>query len=114
MRLLLVFAAFPLLGLLAGCAGPAATAAEPVNTSSVDLPPSYRFDPQVIQVTAGTTVTWTNHDNFTHAVQLQDGVVHAMQPGQSVALAFDTPGTYAYVCTFHAQNMRGTIVVTAN
>ena len=67
MRLLLLGGALVMLGLVAGC-GPTATAA-PVQTDQVNLPPSYLFDPAVIQVVTGTSVTWTNNDHFTHSVR---------------------------------------------
>ena len=98
--------------LLAGCArSSGATLAAQSNV--VDLPPSYRFEPANISVKAGSTVTWTNHDNFSHSVQV-DGQsdVHLMRPGESAQIAFNTPGTYHYVCTLHTQNMQGTVTVT--
>jgi plastocyanin len=97
--------------LLTAC-GPTSSAT-PVRTSLVDLPPSYQFVPASIQVTAGTTVIWTNHDNFTHSVELQGQTeVHMLRPGERTQISFDLPGTYPYVCTLHTQNMRGTVVVT--
>ena len=112
---LLALVALAVLTFLAGCGGAAGgAAAAPVHTSTVDLPPSYRFDPAIITVPAGTTVTWTNHDNFTHSVKVETGAdtsVHVMSPGQTAQITFTTPGTYTYVCTFHTQNMRGTVVV---
>jgi plastocyanin len=98
--------------LLAGCG--TAAAAGPLRTDKVSLPPSYRFDPPVIQVAPGTTVTWSNGDNFTHTVQVQGGEVHRMEPGQSASITFDTPGEYPYLCTLHPQNMKGTVIVAAN
>ena len=87
-----------------------------VETSVVDLPPSYRFAPEAISVPAGTTVTWTNNDNFTHSVQFLDGGLPAeplqMQPGASTTFTFDAPGTYRYQCHLHPQDMRGTVTVT--
>jgi plastocyanin len=99
--------------LLTGCARPIASAVDPgPATNQVDLPPSYVFRPDAIQVAPDTTVTWTNHDNFTHSVQVQgQSDVHVMKPGESARITFDQPGTYAYVCTFHTQNMRGTVLV---
>lgn len=84
-----------------------------VQTNTVDLPPSYLFLPAHISVKAGTTVTWTNHDNFTHSVQV-DGQsdVHMMKPGETAQVTFSTPGEYHYICTLHPQNMQGTITVT--
>lgn len=103
--------------LLAGCGG-AATPASPVATSKVDLPPSYLFKPAAITVVAGTKVTWTNNDHFTHSVQFLDGGLPTqamdMQPdGQSVSFTFTKPGFYHYQCSFHPQNMQGTVLVTA-
>jgi plastocyanin len=87
-----------------------------VETSTVDLPPSYRFAPEAIAVAAGTTVTWTNSDHFTHSVQFLDGGLPLepllMQPGASTTFTFAAPGTYAYQCHLHPQDMRGTVTVT--
>jgi plastocyanin len=85
-------------------------------TSVVDLPPSYRFVPPAITVPAGTTVTWNNRDNFTHSVQFLDGGLPTeplqMPPGASTTFTFASPGTFAYQCHLHPQNMRGTVTVT--
>jgi plastocyanin len=111
-RLLLLCAALGALVLLAGCGQPARAA--PVRTDQVNLPPSYAFDPTVIQVPAGTLVTWTNNDHFTHSVKVQDGPDHVIRPGENVSLLFDTAGEYPYICTFHAQDMKGTVIVAAS
>lgn len=96
--------------------GAADSGSGPVATSVVDLPPSYRFAPEAISVAAGTTVTWTNHDNFTHSVQFLDGGLPTeplrMQPGASTTFTFEAPGTYRYQCHLHPQDMRGTVTVT--
>jgi plastocyanin len=104
------------LALLLSACGSAA-AASPIATTSVDLPPSYLFSPSAITVKAGSTVTWTNHDNFTHSVELLDGsgkLVGIMHPGESVHWIFAKAGLYHYECTFHPQNMQGTVTVTAS
>lgn len=100
---------------VAGCGGSVAADTRPVETGRVELPPSYRFDPTVIRVPAGTTVTWHNSDNFTHSVELQDGTNRnlVVPPGQSVAITFEQPGEYPYICSFHPQNMRGKVIVVA-
>ena len=102
-------------GVLAGCSGTSSTssAAAAVPTTQVDLPPSYQFSPTHIQVSRGATVTWTNHDNFTHSVQIQgQSEVHTLKPGDSTQIEFDAAGDFAYVCTFHTQNMKGTVSVS--
>ncbi len=105
----------PLLGvgiLLAACAPQAAT--EPVATDTVNLPPSYRFEPAAITVPDGTTVTWTNNDNFSHNVRLLDdgGELLQMAPGESVSFTFTGVGEHRYDCSFHPNDMEGVVIVT--
>ena len=100
---------------LAACGGggEAAAAGSPVPTTDVDLPKSYKFVPAAIVVTAGSTVTWTNHDDFTHNVQLPDATAPlTMAPGASVTHTFDGPGDVAYLCSLHPRDMQGRVVVT--
>lgn len=104
--------AFPLA--VAACAG-APRGAGPAATARVDLPKSYQYVPAAITVPAGTRVTWTNHDVFTHSVRLLDlGDTNLiMKPGDSVAFTFARPGLVHYDCAFHGQMMKGTVEVTA-
>jgi plastocyanin len=95
----------------AGCGGVGESAA-PVATTDVTMVKSYRFDPEKISVAAGSTVTWTNDDNFTHTVQVDGQADHEVEPGESVSIAFDRPGTYHYVCTLHSKDMEGEVIVT--
>jgi plastocyanin len=100
--------------LIAGCAGATGADASPVATSEVNLPPSYRFDPPAITVPDGTTVTWTNSDNFTHNVRLLDdgGDILALPPGETVSFTFHGAGEHRYDCSFHPNDMSGVVVVT--
>jgi plastocyanin len=99
--------------LIACSAGPDASAA-PVATDQVDLPRSYKFAPADIAVALGTTVTWTNNDQFTHSVRLLDdgGEVLVIKPGESVSHRFEQPGLRHYDCSFHPHDMKGTVLVT--
>ena len=54
MRPLLFSAALVALGVVAGCGH---RGAAPVRTDQVNVPPSCQFDPAVIKVVAGTSVT---------------------------------------------------------
>jgi plastocyanin len=97
----------------AGCGG-AGGHGPAVATDHVSMAKSYRFDPDVIRIKAGDTVTWTNNDNFTHSVRLQDGgETQFMKPGESVTHAFTTPGVYQYDCSLHPKDMRGSVQVDA-
>ena len=110
-----VLAAIAVLATIAGCSGASAGGASPVATNQVDLPASYRFAPAAVVVPTGATVTWTNHDNFTHSVQFLDGGLPTdplvMEPGQSVTFTFTRAGTFSYQCHFHPQNMKGSVTV---
>jgi plastocyanin len=85
----------------------------PVATDRVDLPPSYRFSPAVITIAAGTTVTWTNDDNFPHNVHLLDGseATEDLPIGESASITFAEPGIVYYECSIHPQQMRGKVIV---
>jgi plastocyanin len=87
----------------------------PVRTDRVDLPKAYRFAPAVIEVKTGTTVTWTNHDDFPHNVTLVTGpdkTAKSLGIGDSASIAFTQPGTVYYQCTLHPQQMKGKVIVT--
>jgi plastocyanin len=109
MRTFLLPAAAVAAIIAAGCGGSGTS--EPVATTEVAMVKSYRFDPKAIEVEAGDTVTWTNNDNFTHTVQVEGEEDHKVERGESVQIAFDTPGTYQYVCTLHSKDMDGTVIV---
>ena len=97
---------------LVACGGGTGTTSSPVPTTTVDLPKSYRFDPTAIVVPVGSTVTWTNHDNFTHNVSLAGAAPLPMAPGESVTHTFTAPGTYPYMCSLHPKDMKGSVLVT--
>jgi plastocyanin len=109
----LLLPALALLGLVvAACGSGSARDASPVATTTVDLPASYRFAPAAIAVTTGATVTWTNHDNFTHNVSLPGAEPLTMAPGESASHTFTAAGRFDYVCSLHPKDMRGSVVVT--
>ena len=94
---------------VAGCG--AAGTSTPVATDHVQMAKSYRFDPTVIKIKAGDSVTWTNNDNFTHTVKVEDGPDHKVGRGDSVTIKFAKPGTFHYVCTLHSHDMHGQVIV---
>jgi plastocyanin len=94
----------------AGCAG-SGESSEPVATTEVQMVKSYRFEPKVIEIKAGDTVTWMNEDNFTHTVEVDGQEDHKVEQGESFSIKFDTPGTYHYVCTLHSKDMDGEVIV---
>jgi plastocyanin len=108
LALAILFAA--LLAAACGAAEPSA----PVATDQVDLSRSYKFAPANITVPVGTTVTWTNNDNFTHTVRLLDtGEDQMVRQGDTVTHAFTGPGLFRYDCSLHPNDMQGSVLVTA-
>lgn len=95
---------------LAGC-GQSDQATQPVRTTEVLMPKSYRFEPKTIAIDAGAKVTWRNEDNFTHTVEVEGREDLKVEPGDSVSVTFSKPGTYDYVCTLHSHDMRGEVIV---
>ena len=88
--------------------------AAPVEATEVTAVKSYRFDPEVIQVAAGSEVTWTNEDDFPHNVRFLTGSdqTHDLPIGESVRVAFDEAGDFYYECSIHPQQMQGKVIVT--
>ena len=86
-----------------------------ISADRVDMPKSYKFSPAVIEVKAGSAVTWTNHDDFPHNVTLLTGPDKTSKNvgiGDSVTMQLSQAGTVYYHCSFHPQQMRGKIIVT--
>lgn len=92
---------------------PAATDAAPAASGSLVEIKNFSFNPNPIEISAGSSITWTNDDNVPHTATgidraaLQSG---AIPFGESFTREFDTPGSFDYFCEFHP-NMKGTIVV---
>jgi plastocyanin len=74
----------------------------------------FAFDPASVQVSTGTTVTWTNRGQAPHTVTGSGGSFDSgmIAAGGTYARTFDSPGTFAFACTFHP-DMTGTVVVSA-
>jgi plastocyanin len=92
----------------------------PPNTVYINGLESPFFTPDVIDVKAGTTVTFVNTDGTTHTVTsvkqgtaTPDGTFDSgmIEAGKTFTHTFNTPGTYYYACMIHSQ-MRGTINVS--
>lgn len=86
-------------------------------TSSVSIA-DFAFAPQTLNVTVGTTVTWTNNGIYPHTTTSDTGVWDSgpmSTPGQTFSYTFNAPGSYPYRCTYHAAfyGMVGTVNVLA-
>ena len=90
-------------------------AATPNATSTADAVTikGFAFNPPAVTVKVGQTVTFTNQDSQPHTATADGGSFDAgsIAPGASASHRFDTPGQFAYHCSFHPF-MTGTITVT--
>ena len=70
------------------------------------------YMPSAIQVSPGTTVTWTNNDYVVHTVTDTAGTFDSdlIQPQNTWKHTFDSKGTYNYFCTLHPW-MKGEVIV---
>ena len=70
------------------------------------------YSPRIIQITTGTTVTWSNDDTIVHTVTDLNGTFdsHLIQPHTYWKHDFYNEGTYNYFCTLHPW-MKGIIIV---
>jgi len=72
----------------------------------------FAFQPKSLEVSAGTTVTWTNTDGDTHTVTSANGAFTspALDSGETFSQTFTAPGTYNYFCALHP-HMTAQVVV---
>jgi plastocyanin len=96
-------------------APPGGGASSPENAEpkqiSID---NFKYVPDTLTVPAGTTVTWTNHDDMPHTVtstgkpKALDS--DALDTDDQFSHVFAEPGTYTYRCTLHPK-MSGRVIV---
>ncbi len=81
-------------------------------TSAVEIK-DFKFLPAEIEVTAGTTVRWTNADEASHtATSDESGVFDTgtIRTDEAGTVTLEEPGTIGYHCDFHPF-MKATITV---
>ena len=108
-RIVLLLAAAGTLVLPAGNAW-----AQTASVSAVDND----FDPAEIEVSSGTTITWTNDGSTPHTVTADNGSFESgnLDPGDSFEQTFTEAGSYSYYCDYHGDEggtgMSGVVTVT--
>lgn len=118
LKLLSLIFLIPLMISLQGCSKDSSnpTNSTPQNENEIFIQ-SMSFSPSSKTVAVGTTITWTNKDNFSHNVTsgtpgAPDGKFSSgnMGGGATYSFTFATAGTYKYFCSIHP-SMTGTIIV---
>jgi plastocyanin len=110
--LLVVLAFVP--GCKSDSTNPYGNTTAPPPTPNTVIMSGMTFSPATLTITHGATVTWSNHDAYTHTSTSDNAVWNTgnIAGGSSAAQLFSTAGTYHYHCTYHqAMGMVGTIIV---
>ena len=87
--------------LLLCSAGHGAAAAKPIkHTSTIE---GTQFQPNVLSVSRGDSIVWTNKDPFPHTVTSKSGGFDSqqIQPGESWTFRPSKAGEFEYVCSLH-------------
>ena len=74
---------------------------------------NFSFGPSTVTVPAGTTITWTNHDDVPHVVTSDDNKLFKSKPldtDDRFSFTFTKPGTYNYYCAIHPKMTAKVIV----
>ena len=102
-----------------------ASSGDNTTDSSVSIVPdastltTNAFSPNPIQVSVGTTVTWTNNDEEVHTVNAGENPTPSglfdfyISPGGTSEYTFTESGEYPYFCILHP-NMVGTVLVSSS
>jgi plastocyanin len=90
-------------------------AVSPVDTRATGVEvkiDNFRFDPAIVTIPAGTTITWTNNDDVPHVVASDDKAFKskALDTDDHFMFTFTKPGTYNYYCAIHPK-MTAKVVV---
>jgi plastocyanin len=73
---------------------------------------NFSFGPADVTIAAGTTITWTNHDDVPHVVASDDKLFKSkpLDTDDHFSFTFTKPGTYMYYCSIHPK-MTAKVVV---
>ncbi len=84
-----------------------APATQASNTITIS---NFTFNPDILAVKVGTTVTWVNQDNIEHTINSDDFSSTNLKNGDKFEFTFSKKGIFDYFCSIHPA-MRGQIIV---
>lgn len=103
----------------AACNGSAAVTFSGTPFTTIAATDNLVFVPDTSSVAVGDVVEFQNTGSVVHTVTFQDTNDSCLSdptlaPGATWSVKFTQPGTYNYLCTIHAPNMKGLIKVTGS
>ncbi len=116
-NLLLCLVTMLAMGVVVGCGSldekDGGTTTAPKATKTKVTISGYKFRPQILTVSEGTKVTWTNKDQDTHTVTAKNGAFDStLKSGKSWSYTFNKAGTYHYHDRINDNpGLRGKIIV---
>ena len=105
--------------ILGGCSLYGGTSTPSVATPSTKEIPAapnavniqgFAFNPGILTVKKGTTVTWTNNDSASHQIKSATFNSGSFGKGQAFSFTFNDTGIFDYSCAIHP-SMLGKIIV---
>lgn len=96
---------------------PVTTTSAPVTKTPAPVSVAIKsstFVPNIVEISKGTTVTWTNDDGVAHTVTSISGAFDSgnIEPGKTYSYTFNQAGPFEYSCTNHPSMTRGKVIVT--
>ena len=103
----------------AACNGSAAVSSLGTPTITIQATDNLLFVPDSSPAAVGDVIEFKNTGQQTHTVTFQDNndgclTDNTLGAGATWEVKFTQPGTYNYLCTIHAPNMKGVIKVTGS
>jgi plastocyanin len=100
------------------CNGSAAVSGLGTVAATINATDDLVFVPDTKTIAVGEVVEFKNPGTVAHDVTFQDandGCLSdaTLNPGSTWEVKFTAAGTYNYLCTIHAPNMKGEITVTS-
>src|SRR4030042_2827791 len=103
--------------LISGCT--TTTTTRPAETTPVTTTPApvsvaiknSAFVPDIVEISKGTTVIWTNDDGVAHTVTSISGAFDSgnIDPGKTYSYTFNQAGPFEYRCANHPSMTHGKI-----
>jgi plastocyanin len=106
-------------GPAAACNGSSAVSSLGTPTMTIQATDNLVFVPDSQPAAVGDIIEFKNTGQVTHTVTFLDNndaclTDNTLDPGATWEVKFTKPGTYNYLCTIHAPNMKGVIKVTGS